>query len=842
MRFEKRGKRIRTFETLEQRTPKAGFTLITHGFDIGDDPKLPQWVDALAQDIRLEIAASYLFPGAPEYIARFNLELTQKDNKIIPRWDYSRYKNPYALGQSPLDYDLKDSFQGEAVITLDWSAIASVGEITTNQLGKVVADFFLNEDWNLARQLLSSDIHLIGHSRGASLVGAIAENLGKEGIFVDQLTSLDARPILGDYGFFTIPKEVPANVIFADSYYRKFSPLSSSVAGTFQADLSDIVNNGAYVNIPPLGEFIGAHSNVHLWYQGTVKRTQLISDGAINDFDSQAAEWYTNYDQGSSGFQLSSGLTNNRPISGITNTIPFLSGRGVRKPIIVANEHPTIFIQDNPFLITTKGIPIPLSAQIIDNTKNVTITVGIDTDTNPYNGVVEGTKQFQTKDLSDKLETTIDTETLSDASPYYAFAKIDDGQRVVYDYNQNPLTIVPNQRTTDFATKLFTIDKNQANPSDQIQIDFEFETKTLTNQEGTLEVYLSTDQFIDGKDYILSQISFQTDPQTQSISDTQTVFLPPQCNDFWQGDATYYVGAIVNRADIFREIAGFNNANQGEGIDIQLLTILNTCPSQPQIKVSPLEDIVTFESRSLSQITLTLTNQPTDSVLIKASVTDESEGTISPSQVLFTKENWQIPQAFTLTGVLDSITDGDQNYFVELRSLTQDPSYQGLSQKIEVTNNDLGAFPWQNPLNPNDTDGDGYIVPLDVLRIINYLNSPVTSTDAFLDINNDQFISPLDALIVINYLTKDTLSNTVIQSISQEPKISQDVYQNNTQQQVYLPLSPQLVDQAITQMVQISAIPRNQKQKTILSENKKDLFSLGDLLIESKDSLWYKEK
>jgi hypothetical protein len=73
---------------------------------------------------------------------------------------------------------------------------------------------------------------------------------------------------------------------------------------------------------------------------------------------------------------------------------------------------------------------------------------------------------------------------------------------------------------------------------------------------------------------------------------------------------------------------------------------------------------------------------------------------------------------------------------------------------------------WQNPGNPRDVDNSGFIVPLDVLLIINELNNPkfrdVTgrlplpppegSPPPYFDVNGDAHVTPLDVLIVINFL------------------------------------------------------------------------------------------
>lgn len=73
------------------------------------------------------------------------------------------------------------------------------------------------------------------------------------------------------------------------------------------------------------------------------------------------------------------------------------------------------------------------------------------------------------------------------------------------------------------------------------------------------------------------------------------------------------------------------------------------------------------------------------------------------------------------------------------------------------------AHPWQNPDNPLDVNGDGLVVPLDALQIINYLNAdgigPLTipppdpgGPPPWLDVNGDDLASPVDVLVVINHI------------------------------------------------------------------------------------------
>lgn len=62
--------------------------------------------------------------------------------------------------------------------------------------------------------------------------------------------------------------------------------------------------------------------------------------------------------------------------------------------------------------------------------------------------------------------------------------------------------------------------------------------------------------------------------------------------------------------------------------------------------------------------------------------------------------------------------------------------------------------------NSLDVNADGFISPIDVLQVINYINSglptdlslPATNVPPYIDVNGDGSVGPLDALLVINYL------------------------------------------------------------------------------------------
>ncbi len=57
-----------------------------------------------------------------------------------------------------------------------------------------------------------------------------------------------------------------------------------------------------------------------------------------------------------------------------------------------------------------------------------------------------------------------------------------------------------------------------------------------------------------------------------------------------------------------------------------------------------------------------------------------------------------------------------------------------------------------NTFDPMDVDDDGACTPLDVLAVINMINSQSLSSYDFVDVDGDNAVSPLDALIIINQL------------------------------------------------------------------------------------------
>ena len=99
----------------------------------------------------------------------------------------------------------------------------------------------------------------------------------------------------------------------------------------------------------------------------------------------------------------------------------------------------------------------------------------------------------------------------------------------------------------------------------------------------------------------------------------------------------------------------------------------------------------TTEAGGTATFTVKLNIQPTANVTIGVSSSDTTEGTVSPSLLTFTSANWNANQTVTVTGVNDSLDDGNQSYTVVLAAASSsDSGYSGLNPNdVSVTNTDL---------------------------------------------------------------------------------------------------------------------------------------------------------
>jgi hypothetical protein len=174
---------------------------------------------------------------------------------------------------------------------------------------------------------------------------------------------------------------------------------------------------------------------------------------------------------------------------------------------------------------------------------------------------------------------------------------------------------------------------------------------------------------------------------TNSLTFTDANYNQPQTITVSGVDDLVADGPIAYK--IFTAAAVSSDANYNN-LDPDDVTLTNSDNETPGITVNPTAGLTTGESGSTANFTVVLNTQPTADVTIGLNSDNVAEGTVSTNDLTFTPANWNTPQQVTVTGVEDSIADGDIDYkIVTGAAVSTDANYSNLDvADVSLSNQD----------------------------------------------------------------------------------------------------------------------------------------------------------
>ncbi len=248
------------------------------------------------------------------------------------------------------------------------------------------------------------------------------------------------------------------------------------------------------------------------------------------------------------------------------------------------------------------------------------------------------------------------------------------------------------------------------------------------------------------------------------LSNSASLVVNLSSNDTGEATVPGTVTILANQNSATFTVTGVNDALR-DGTQTAIITASASGVANTTANVSVTDDELDTLSLSLSSdlmsesggsITATLTRNDLDNsaaLVVNLSSSDTGEATIPATVTILANQN---STTFSITAVDEAVVDG-----AKLVTITAAAGgHSSVNKSVIVADNET---PFQNPRNPLDVVPDTFIVPGDVLAVINILNNIGSGNVAlimpqyvgpqiFPDTSGDNFITPQDALLIINHI------------------------------------------------------------------------------------------
>jgi len=189
---------------------------------------------------------------------------------------------------------------------------------------------------------------------------------------------------------------------------------------------------------------------------------------------------------------------------------------------------------------------------------------------------------------------------------------------------------------------------------------------------------------------------------TSNYSSAQTITVQAVDDALFDDNQSYTIA--------LKTISGTGTAYDGfDPADVSVTNTDNEDADDVGIETST-SSISVSETGSTASFTLKLKSEPTANVVLSISSSNTAEGVVSPSSLLFSRNNWNTTQTVTVTGVDDYYDNGSTSFSIILGSpATSDTNYSAKpSSTINATNvdNDTAGITIIASDNQTGEDGD----------------------------------------------------------------------------------------------------------------------------------------
>ncbi|MFO1321692.1 MAG: DUF4347 domain-containing protein [Burkholderiales bacterium] len=192
-------------------------------------------------------------------------------------------------------------------------------------------------------------------------------------------------------------------------------------------------------------------------------------------------------------------------------------------------------------------------------------------------------------------------------------------------------------------------------------------------------------------------ISVATGDATEgSVSTSSLTFTSGNWNIAQTVTVTGVDDAVADGDVVYSITTGTASSADGDynGLAVSDVALTNTDNDSPGVTVSAISG-TTSEAGGTATFTVVLNTQPTADVTISIATGDATEGSVATSSLTFTSGNWNIARTVTVTGVDDSLDDGDVPFTITTgAAVSADANYGGLAvADVTVVNVDDDSAP-----------------------------------------------------------------------------------------------------------------------------------------------------